>query len=412
MARIDLIRDAERPKMNARALFQGPQGSGKTWTMLSVARHLTKGTEGRILVMDTERESALTYADVFSFKHLPWRPPYSPDELTQTLDQLAASWVQSPDDVIIIDSFSHFWMGTGGILDIANGRVQGGWDKARPLQQALVEQILAMPCHVLLGARMKNTVLVSDNGKSIENIGLTITQDEALGYELNIVVQMDQQHGISVMKSRTPAVPVGRLYPGGHESALAEQYAEWLAGGVPPANREDVEAIVEVFAGISDAVRRKALKDGFVEAFGMPHSLTAEQVPGARAWLKDQGAPVGEGPAAGDQPTTSSAPDAEPEQGQEGGDPEQGDGLPDEPEFHDGNPEDDQPPAEGDQAPPAEDLNEYEAQVRGWVEALEAAELTTELQNAGKSAGGSKKQRQDRLVKHLMTQAGTTADAS
>lgn len=69
MARIDLIRDAERPKMNARALFQGPQGSGKTWTMLSVARHLTKGTEGRILVMDTERESALTYADVFSFKH-------------------------------------------------------------------------------------------------------------------------------------------------------------------------------------------------------------------------------------------------------------------------------------------------------------------------------------------------------
>ena len=44
-----------------------------------------------------------------------------------------------PDDVVIIDSFSHFCMGTGGTLDIANGRVQGGWDNARPIQNALVD---------------------------------------------------------------------------------------------------------------------------------------------------------------------------------------------------------------------------------------------------------------------------------
>jgi hypothetical protein len=52
---------------------------------------------------------------------------------------------------------------------------------------------------------------------------------------------------------------------------------------------------------MSDAVQRKALKGGFVETFGMPHSLTADQVPDALAWLADQGAPVGEGPAAADQ---------------------------------------------------------------------------------------------------------------
>ena len=306
--RLQLIRPAVRPKMSARALFQGPQGSGKTWTMLSVARSLVAGTEGRILGLDTERESMLTYADVFTFEHLPWRPPYSPDELTQTLDKIATDWVRCPDDVVVIDSTSHFWTGSGGILDVAGGRVQGGWDKARPMQQALVEQLLAMPCHVLLGARMKNTVLVSDAGKTIENVGLTITGDETLGYELNIVVQMDMQHNLAVMKSRTPAVPVGRLYPGGAEGKLADDYAEWLAGGIPPANREDVEAIVEVFAGVADSVRRKALKDGFVEAFGMPHSLTAEQVPDARKWLADQGAAIGSGPAAddGDQEAATS----------------------------------------------------------------------------------------------------------
>lgn len=289
MARLDLIHDAVRPKMNGRALFQGPQGSGKTWTMLSVARHLA-GPAGTVLMIDTERESALTYADVFAFRHLPWRPPYDPAELTATLDKLANNGCP---DVLCIDSLSHFWQGTGGILDIASGRVQGGWDRARPIQNALVEQLLAMPCHVLLGARMKNSVLVSDNGKTIENVGLTIIQDDTLGYELNVVVQLDMAHTATVMKSRSPAVPVGRAYPGGYERKLAEDYDEWLAGGTPPANRDDVDRVVQAFANIGDKDVRRLLKDAFVAEFGMPHSLTADAVSAATAWMAEQGHPVG-----------------------------------------------------------------------------------------------------------------------
>lgn len=316
MSRLDLIRDATRPKLSARALFQGPQGSGKTWTALNVARLLTRDVGGRVLGIDTERESMLTYADVYKFKHLPWRPPYDPGELIQVLDAIATRGVPaldlSPfgaDDVVVIDSFSHFWQGTGGILDIANGRVQGGWDKARPIQNQLVDQLLAIPCHVLLCARMKNSVLVSDNGKTIENVGLTIVQDDNLGYELNVVIQMDMQHNATVMKSRTPAVPVGRMYPGGHEEKLAADYAEWLAGGIPPANREDVERIVGLFAGISDTTQRAHIKNEFVKAFGMPHSLTADQVPAAYQFLAKHGAAVGEGPAAASQ-TPQDAPAA------------------------------------------------------------------------------------------------------
>lgn len=307
MSRLDLIRPAVRPKMSGRALFQGPQGSGKTWTMLSVARIMSP-PPARIIVIDTERESALTYADVFKFEHLPWRPPYSPDELTQILGELGRTL--GPDDVTIIDSFSHFWQGQGGILDIAGGRVQGGWDKARPMQQALIEAILAMPSHVFLGARMKNTVLVSDNGKTVENVGLQVIQDDTLGYELNIVVQLDMGHNLTVLKSRTPAVPVNRQYPGGMEQKLADDYARWLAGGIPPANREDVEAIMSIFGGIADRDARKALKDGFVTEFGMPHSLTAEQVPAARAWLAEHGSAIGSGPAAASGPVEAQeAPD-------------------------------------------------------------------------------------------------------
>lgn len=310
MARIDLIRDAHRPRMNGRALFKGPQGSGKTWTALSVARNLTAENGGKTLVIDTERESALTYADVFSFQHLPWRPPYDPAELTRELALLSEHYGEN--DVLLIDSISHFWQGTGGTLDIANGRVQGGWDKARPIQNAWVEQLLAMPCHLLLCARMKSTVLVSDNGKTIENIGLTIVQSDDLEYELNIVAQLDLGHSVTITKSRTTAVPVGRVYPAGYESKLATEYAEWLAGGIPPANRADVDRIVALFAGIADREHRAKLKAEFVGAFGMPHALVAERVPDALAWLSDHGCAVDLGPAADAQQETAPEPSPKP----------------------------------------------------------------------------------------------------
>jgi hypothetical protein len=34
-------------------------------------------------MIDTEKESALTYADDFTFDHLPWDPPFEPRELAQ-----------------------------------------------------------------------------------------------------------------------------------------------------------------------------------------------------------------------------------------------------------------------------------------------------------------------------------------
>lgn len=412
MSRVDLIRDAQRPKLAARALFQGPQGSGKTWTALSVARQMAvhpDGSPATVLMIDTERESSLTYADVFTFKHLPWQAPYDTAELTTTLDTLATHGAPNigvdplgPDDVLVIDSMSHFWQGTGGILDIAHGRVQGGWDKARPIHNALVEQLLAMPCHVLLCARMKNTVLVSEGGKTVETIGLTITQDDTLAYELNVVLQLDMDHSATVVKSRTTAVPVGRVYPGGHETKLAADYTEWLAGGIPPANREDVERIVAVFAGMTDKVARKELKDGFVAELGMPHALTAESVPAAYAWLADHGAEVGEGPAADNDPTD--APDAVAEADREGhpgaaGGPE-GPAGPVAPPA----PPEAQGDAQGPEPAPAGAFDR-EASAR-WLDSLDdvaVADLLTEYQLDGK---GTKVAKRRRILDHLQARAG------
>lgn len=283
MGRLDNARPAQRPKMQGRALLSGPSGSGKTWTALGIASVLAEGDLSRVLYIDTEKESALTYADVFpGFVHLPWRPPFDPGELTQELSKI------TPDQwaVVVVDSGSHFWRGQGGTLDIADGKI-GGWKVARPVQEALVQAWLGVPAHLVVCLRSKMEYLVENGGRTVTKLGLAPIQDDTLVYDFNIALDLDQQHVITVTKSRTPAVPVGRMYPAGMERKCAEDYAEWLAGGIPPANRDDVDRIVGRFGDVVDAETRKAVKARFVEQFGMPHSLTAEAVPAALAWLEE-----------------------------------------------------------------------------------------------------------------------------
>jgi hypothetical protein len=270
--------------MHGRAMVSGPSGAGKTWTSLSMATTLAKREDRphEVLLIDTEKESALTYADVFTFEHLPWRPPYDPGELSQVLGELGDRYA-----VVIIDSLSKFWQGLGGTLDIADGKF-GGWKAARPVQETLVESILAVPAHVILGVRSKMAYAVeqSANGKQqVQKIGLAPQQDDNLVYEVNIALDIDLEHRITCTKSRTPAVPVGRMYPAGHETKAAEDYADWLAGGIPPAPREVVESIVAGFAQVVDGEERSRLKAEFVELFGMPHSLTADKGDDAKAWM-------------------------------------------------------------------------------------------------------------------------------
>lgn len=313
MGRLDAIAPATRPRMHGRVMLSGPAGAGKTFSGLSVARTLAD-KDGSVLVIDTERESALTYADTFAFEHLPWRPPFDPSELAVALGELGDRF-----DVVMIDSLTHFWRGEGGTLDIADGKI-GGWKAARPAQERLVQAILAVPAHILLCVRSKMDYLIEGGGGSkqtVTKLGLAPVQDDTLAYEVNVAFDIDSEHRISVTKSRCTAVPVGRMYPAGHEGKAAADYAEWLAGGVPPANRVDVDRIVGMFADVGDGDLRKNVKQAFVQRFGMPHSLTAQAAPAALEWLTEKlvAAPTtaasGEATSGPNQaPDDSGAPDA------------------------------------------------------------------------------------------------------
>lgn len=257
-------------------MLSGPPGAGKTRTALIIAEVLAEG--GKVLVIDTEKESALTYADDFEFQHLRWLPPYEPRELGRTLIEAGGTY-----DVVIVDSLTHFWRGDGGVLDIAGGKYTG-WADARPAQADLVEGILACDAHVILCVRSKvQHEQVQEGGKwVVKKLGMAPVTDDELEYEINVALSMEMDHSLAVAKSRTTAVPVGRTFKAGHAHEFAEVYRDWLAAGEPQAPAEKVADLRARMDALPEE-QRKACKGEFMAQLGRPDQLTASKVADAEA---------------------------------------------------------------------------------------------------------------------------------
>lgn len=278
-SRLNLAAPAIRPALKGRLLLAAPSGAGKTKTGLIIATVLAADDDGSIVVIDTEKESALTYADDFDFKHIPWRPPYDVAELAETITDAGRTF-----SVVMVDSMSHFWRKSGGTLDVAGGKF-GGWKKARPLQEDLVDAILACDAHVILCARSKQAHVQEEDERGrqvVKKLGMAAQQDDDLEYEMNIGCEMDMEHTIAVSKSRCDAVPVGRQFTAGHAGELAELYRDWLKVGEPPAPQSAVDALTARIGALPDAAR-KACKGEFMATLGRPELLREARLSEAEA---------------------------------------------------------------------------------------------------------------------------------
>lgn len=282
-SRLNQARAAIRPEMKGRVMLSGPPGAGKTYTSLLIARALV-GPEGRILVIDSEKESALTYADLFQFEHLRWNPPYDPTSLALTWKE-----AQGEFDACITDSFSHWWRKQGGVLDIAGDDVRG-WKVARPVQEDLIGTLLDVDMHMIVCARSKMDHLVEqENGRmKVTKVGLKAQQDDDLEYEVNVALEMDMAHVLSVVKSRTNDVPVGSQFLAGYAGDFAMNYRDWLLSGEPVAAKEDTEALAVGLGRIADEVERKRAKYEFLNSFGRPEFLLVSRLEEAQAWVADR----------------------------------------------------------------------------------------------------------------------------
>lgn len=197
------LQEASRHHLKIKIGIQGASSTGKTMSALLIAYGLCKDWN-KIAVIDTEKAAAL-YAHLGNYKILPLTAPFTPESLITAIDLC----VQQQIAVIILDSISQLWAGSGGILDIhaatTGNNTYTNWLKVMPRYNALVEKLLQTDIHIITTIRTKpHYELMEKNGKQIPvKNGFKPICHHALPYEFSLLLTMNQQHQATTTKDRT-----------------------------------------------------------------------------------------------------------------------------------------------------------------------------------------------------------------
>lgn len=223
---------ATRRKAKLRLAILGPAGGGKTKGALRMASGLAPWD--KIFFIDTERGSASLYADMGPFQVLELDGDFHPQKY---IDSIKAA-EDAGAEVIIVDSLTHAWAGTGGTLDLkgaAEAKSGNGWTAWRnvtPLHNALVETMLQSKCHVIGTMRVKMEYVQEKDasGKTvIRKVGLQPIQRDGVEYEFTTLFDVDADHFTTSAKDRTSLFEGQRFII---DENTGKKLKAWLESGV------------------------------------------------------------------------------------------------------------------------------------------------------------------------------------
>ena len=266
-----------------RMALAGPAGAGKTWTALTLATALADG--GSIALIDTERGSASKYADIFQFDVMEL-DTFHPDKFVAGIHDAE----QAGYSVLIIDSLSHAWNGSGGLLEIVDAITKrsqsknsfNAWGEATPIHNRLVDAITRSSLHIIATMRSKIEYVVEmgSNGKTApRKVGTAPIQRDGFEYEFDVFADLDIENTLIVQKSRCPALSGAVVAK--PDAKVANILKTWLSGDLAPvpvteapqANGhqspdKQISALLDVFCGTDRVRRLKALREALDIAEG------------------------------------------------------------------------------------------------------------------------------------------------
>ena len=240
------IRRAEREGARLVLGIAGISGSGKTFTALQLAYGLANFNAEKVGFLDTENRRGSLYAnalknaagEVQRFWIGDLYAPFSPQRYIDAILEFQKLGVE----VLVIDSITHEWEGTGGCEEIAfagNPRMPD-WKRAKAEHKRFMNTLLQSDMHVIACIRAREKVKIEKiNGKSeVIPIGIQPVTEKNVMFEMTAsMMMMDAGRQREVIKaSGTDAI----FGPAGfHEGYLTPQHGKALRDWVDGAKALD-----------------------------------------------------------------------------------------------------------------------------------------------------------------------------
>lgn len=270
-----IFQPAVKRQAKLRMAIIGAAGCGKTFTALMLAHQLASHEGGKVAVIDTERGSASLYADRWPFDTLSMEPPYKSERLVEAIQAAEGAGYS----VIVIDSLSHFWAGTGGILEVVDqvaktkygGNSRYAWADGTPKHNKIMDHVTGSSAHIICTMRAKPHYIeqVGANGKTqYVKVGTEPVQRSGVDHEFDLVLNMNQDHVATIDKGRFPELDGEVFDP--PTPVLVDQLVE-LLNGVP--------------VPTADELTEQAISSGDLEVF----SVASYLLPQVKPWFTDAG---------------------------------------------------------------------------------------------------------------------------
>jgi len=218
------LKQAQRKSAKLKLGISSPSGGGKTLGSLLVAYGLMKESYpklsdaelwSKVAIIDSENGSGELYVGVEiknlvigQYAAITLTAPFTAEKYIQAMEVCE----ENNMEVVIIDSTTHLWSGTGGLLEqqgnIAKrtGNSWSAWRDVTPMHSKFVEKMLQCNMHVIATVRSKTKFVQEkgDDGRTtVRKIGLDPIQKDGLEYEFTTFFEIDAEHNAFGSKDRT-----------------------------------------------------------------------------------------------------------------------------------------------------------------------------------------------------------------
>ena len=283
------LRKGERKKAKLKLGMSAPSGGGKTLGALFIAYGLMKEKYPKlsdaelwekIAIIDSENGSGELYINdvkagipIKVYNAVTIEPPFTPEKYIEAIQLCSKNNIE----VCIIDSTSHLWAGSGGLLE-KKGNIekrQGfnsytAWREVTPDHNRFVDTMLQTDIHIIATMRSKQDYVQEkdESGNTrVRKIGLNPVQRDGMEYEFTAFLEIDAEHNAFGSKDRTGIVDQKyfKITPD-----VGMEFMRWLESGV------DVSTPPKVIAESKPETKEPTPEDRLANGIKMIDELIAQ----------------------------------------------------------------------------------------------------------------------------------------